>query len=157
MAGDRDPTLGSESMEATPAFDATRSRQEPGSGDPASPHHDPESLVEALEFEPTEAPPLSLASRLRQPRTILSIVVPLGIIGFFLYLNRERLAEVPQLILQGVVTRTSAYGAAWRRLPVGSSSSLCRSSSAHATIAHTKTPASNSGKVICMRTPYAAR
>jgi len=100
MADDAGPTLGSQSMEATPAFDATRSRPEPGSDDPASPHPDPETLVEALEFEPTEAPPLSLASRLRQPRTILSIVVPLAIIGFFLYLNRERLAEVPQLILQ---------------------------------------------------------
>ena len=37
---------------------------------------------------------------MRQPRTILSIVVPLGIIAFFLYLNRERLAAVPELILQ---------------------------------------------------------
>jgi uncharacterized protein (TIRG00374 family) len=100
MANDGDPTVGSESMEVTPAFDATRSQHEPASGDPAAPHHDPESLVEALEYEPTEAPPLSLASRLRQPRTILSIVVPLAIIGFFLYLNRERLAEVPELILQ---------------------------------------------------------
>jgi uncharacterized protein (TIRG00374 family) len=43
---------------------------------------------------------VSLGQRLRQPRTILSIVVPLGIIAFFLYLNRDRLAQVPQLILQ---------------------------------------------------------
>ena len=34
------------------------------------------------------------------PRTILSIVVPLAIIVFFLYLNRERLSAVPELILQ---------------------------------------------------------
>src|SRR4051794_3575118 len=43
---------------------------------------------------------ISLGQRLRQPRTILSILVPLGIIAFFLYLNRERLAQVPELILQ---------------------------------------------------------
>ena len=55
-------------------------------------HHDPESLVEALEMEPTEVAPISLGQRLTQPRTILSIIVPLAIIGFFLYLNRERLA-----------------------------------------------------------------
>jgi uncharacterized protein (TIRG00374 family) len=75
-------------MEATPALDA------------AIPQHDPDSLFEALEVEPTEVPEISLGQRLRQPRTILSIVVPLAIIGFFLYLNRERLAAVPQLILQ---------------------------------------------------------
>ena len=63
-------------------------------------HHDPESLVEALEMEPTEVAPISLGRRLTQPRTILSIIVPLAIIGFFLYLNRERLAAVPTLILQ---------------------------------------------------------
>jgi glycosyltransferase 2 family protein len=80
-------TVGSGAMEATPGLDVP------------IPRHDPESLVEALELEPTETAPLSLGKRLRQPRTILSIVVPLGIIAFFLYLNRDRLAAVPQLIL----------------------------------------------------------
>ncbi len=75
-------------MEATPALD------------PSIRHPDPESLVDALEIEPTEVAPISLSQRLRQPRTILSIVVPLAIIGFFLYLNRERLSAVPGLILQ---------------------------------------------------------
>ena len=75
-------------MEATPALDT------------AAHHHDPESLVEALEMEPTDVAPISIGQRLRQPRTILSIVVPLGIIVFFLYLNRDRLAQVPGLILQ---------------------------------------------------------
>jgi uncharacterized protein (TIRG00374 family) len=75
-------------MEATPALD------------PKIRRHDPETLVEALEIEPTEVAPISLGQRLRQPRTILSIVVPLAIIAFFLYLNRDRLAQVPQLILQ---------------------------------------------------------
>jgi glycosyltransferase 2 family protein len=96
MADGDGGSIGSRSMEATPALDATHPRHDPTSSSP----HQPESLVEALEYEPAEAPPLSLASRLRQPRTILSIVVPLAIIGFFLYLNRDRLAEVPQLILQ---------------------------------------------------------
>lgn len=88
MADGTDSPVGSGAMEATPALDPTFA------------HHDPESLIEALESEPTEVAPISLGERLRQPRTILSIVVPLVIIGFFLYLNRERLAAVPELILQ---------------------------------------------------------
>ena len=88
MADGPDGPVGSGAMEATPALDS------------AIPRHEPESLVEALENEPTEVAPLSLGRRLRQPRTILSIVVPLAIIAFFLYLNRERLAAVPELILQ---------------------------------------------------------
>jgi glycosyltransferase 2 family protein len=87
VADGTEGTVGSGAMEATPGLDVP------------IPRHDPESLVEALELEPTETAPLSLGKRLRQPRTILSIVVPLGIIAFFLYLNRERLAAVPQLIL----------------------------------------------------------
>jgi len=75
-------------MEATPALDHPHAQ------------HEPESLIEALESEPTDVQPISLGQRLRQPRTILSIVVPLGIIGFFLYLNRDRLSQVPDLILQ---------------------------------------------------------
>ena len=81
-------SVGSGAMESTPALNAPIT------------HHEPESLIEALEDEPTEVAPISLGQRLTQPRTILSIVVPLAIIGFFLYLNRERLAAVPELILQ---------------------------------------------------------
>jgi len=43
---------------------------------------------------------LSIRRRLRQPRTIISIAVPLVIIGIFVYLNREDLARVPGLIVQ---------------------------------------------------------
>ena len=43
---------------------------------------------------------VSLARRLRQPRTIVSIAVPLAIIGLFVYLNRDRLSQVPALVLQ---------------------------------------------------------
>jgi uncharacterized protein (TIRG00374 family) len=75
-------------MEATPVLDAAKR------------HHEPESLVEALEIEPTELGQISIGQRLRQPRTILSIAVPLAIIAFFLFLNRDRLAQVPHLILQ---------------------------------------------------------
>jgi uncharacterized protein (TIRG00374 family) len=42
---------------------------------------------------------LSLGRRLRQPRTIISIAVPLVIIVVFVALNREQLARVPELIL----------------------------------------------------------
>lgn len=75
-------------MEATPALDPTSRRR------------DPASLTEALEIEPTEVAQISIGQRLRQPRTILSIAVPLVIIAFFLYLNRDRLTQVPHLILQ---------------------------------------------------------
>jgi uncharacterized protein (TIRG00374 family) len=43
---------------------------------------------------------LSLAARLRQPRTIISILVPLLIICAFVYLNRDQLGRVPGLILE---------------------------------------------------------
>jgi uncharacterized protein (TIRG00374 family) len=42
---------------------------------------------------------VSLGRRLRQPRTIISIAVPLAIIVVFVALNRDQLAEVPGLIL----------------------------------------------------------
>jgi glycosyltransferase 2 family protein len=45
-------------------------------------------------------PPPSLAQRLRQPRTIISIAVPLIVIAVFVYLNRDTLGTVPGLILQ---------------------------------------------------------
>lgn len=41
---------------------------------------------------------ISLGRRLRQPRTIISIAVPLIIIVVFVYLNREQLERVPGLI-----------------------------------------------------------
>jgi hypothetical protein len=41
---------------------------------------------------------VSLSSRLRQTKTIVSILVPLAIIAFFVALNREALSKVPSLI-----------------------------------------------------------
>jgi len=43
---------------------------------------------------------VSLGRRLRQPRTIVSILVPLAIIVVFVALNREQLGRVPGLILE---------------------------------------------------------
>src|SRR5712671_6411893 len=88
MADEPEGSVGAEPMEATPALDAT------------SRNHEPASLVDALEHESTDVNQISIGQRLTQPRTILSIVVPLAIISFFLYLNRDRLAQVPTLILQ---------------------------------------------------------
>ncbi len=42
---------------------------------------------------------VSLGRRLRQPRTIISILVPLVIIVAFVWLNREQLGRVPDLVL----------------------------------------------------------
>jgi uncharacterized protein (TIRG00374 family) len=42
---------------------------------------------------------VSLGRRLRQPRTVISIAVPLAIIVVFVALNRDQLAEVPGLVL----------------------------------------------------------
>ena len=41
---------------------------------------------------------ISLGRRLRQPRTIISILIPLGIIGVFVTLNWQQLSKVPALI-----------------------------------------------------------
>jgi uncharacterized membrane protein YbhN (UPF0104 family) len=42
---------------------------------------------------------VSLGRRLRQPRTIISILVPLVVIVVFVGLNRDQLERVPELIL----------------------------------------------------------
>jgi uncharacterized protein (TIRG00374 family) len=68
--------VGSGAMEATPALD------------------------QVPQLDSSEVAQISIGQRLRQPRTIISIVVPLAIIAFFLYLNRDRLSQVPHLILQ---------------------------------------------------------
>jgi uncharacterized protein (TIRG00374 family) len=70
MAADRDPAIASDAMEIT---------------------------VGELGQE-ERADQLSLAARLRQPRTIISILVPLVIIAAFVLLNGGQLAKVPGLI-----------------------------------------------------------
>jgi uncharacterized protein (TIRG00374 family) len=90
MADPGDPSVPSEPMEATPAIDP---RAIPGQPGPASPI-DRGSVPER---EP-DAEQMSLARRLRQPRTILSIAVPFAIIAVFVGLNGEQLGKVPSLI-----------------------------------------------------------
>ena len=85
--------VGSGAMEATPALDPARRPVDPGSSDGPT-------AVEATDVEATDVTQISIGQRLRQPRTILSILVPLAIIAFFLYLNRDRLVQVPHLILR---------------------------------------------------------
>ncbi len=53
---------------------------------------------DAVEEQTAEAEAISLTARLRQPRTIISILVPLVVIVVFVYLNRNDLAKVPNLI-----------------------------------------------------------
>ncbi len=50
-------------------------------------------------MQDAEAGQMSLAARLRQPRTIISIAIPLIIIGFFVALNGDQLSKVPGLVL----------------------------------------------------------
>ena len=49
--------------------------------------------------EEPDAAPMSLAARLRQPRTIISIAVPLIVIAIFVAINGDQLARVPGLVL----------------------------------------------------------
>ncbi|HYO44328.1 MAG TPA: hypothetical protein VES19_14115, partial [Candidatus Limnocylindrales bacterium] len=58
----------------------------------------PEPRTPAPEREVT-AEQVSLGRRLRQPRTIISIAVPLVIIVVFVALNGKQLERVPALIL----------------------------------------------------------
>ena len=54
---------------------------------------------------------VSLGRRLRQPRTIVSILVPLAIIVLFVALNWEQLQRVPELILQAnLLLALAAFG-----------------------------------------------
>ena len=75
----------------------------PDASQPPEPAQPGDSPVEApgVLNEDTNADAIervSLSSRLRQTRTIVSILVPLAIIGFFVALNRESLSKVPGLI-----------------------------------------------------------
>lgn len=73
------------------------------------PHHHHHPVGETFEVEAealtnpelVEMPPaeqMSLLSRVRQPRTLLSIAVPLAIIVGYVYLNRDDLADLPNLL-----------------------------------------------------------
>ena len=88
----------SETMEASPTLDPRAAV--PGVHTP-SPHGGPPPdpvITTDLEREP-DREDMSLARRLRQPRTIISIAVPLAIIAIFFVINGKQLATVPALIL----------------------------------------------------------
>jgi uncharacterized protein (TIRG00374 family) len=81
-------------MEATPTLDPRATV--PGVHAPVSTDDVPPAPD--LEREP-DAEQMSLARRLRQPRTIISIAVPLAIIALFFVINGKQLATVPGLVL----------------------------------------------------------
>lgn len=68
--------------------------------DPGLQHAAIDADVEREAEEAVEVDQLSLSRRLRQPRTILSIALPLVIIAAFVLLNRTQLERVPGLIAQ---------------------------------------------------------
>jgi uncharacterized protein (TIRG00374 family) len=90
MAGGTDQTVGSGTMEATPAIPPRRAV----TGSPRS----TEAVARPGDNEP-DIDGMSLARRLRQPRTILSIAVPVVIIAVFVSLNGGQLSKVPSLVL----------------------------------------------------------
>lgn len=100
MAAAPSEPVPSSSMEATPAIDprtrhgASMSTTSPGSSSVGG------APVEGPAEREPDAEQMSLARRLRQPRTIISIVVPLFIIGAFVGINSAQLAKVPVLIAQ---------------------------------------------------------
>ena len=64
---------------------------------------DPPGGAQFAEVEPgevVEVDQVALSRRLRQPRTIISILVPLAVIAVFVALNGEQLGRVPGLIAQ---------------------------------------------------------
>ena len=95
MADGTGETVPSGSMEVLPALDP----------------HAPESTLPLPAFTPSDAPSvadrerepdpegMSLARRIRQPRTILSIAVPIVVIAIFVGLNGSQLSKVPGLVL----------------------------------------------------------
>jgi glycosyltransferase 2 family protein len=92
MVGGTGDAVPSVPMEAIPALDPRTAV--PGASSPvvpAPPKADPERLP--------DPEGMSLARRLRQPRTILSIAVPIAVIAVFVAINGAQLSKVPNLIL----------------------------------------------------------
>jgi glycosyltransferase 2 family protein len=91
-----DEPVGSGAMEISPGLNPSYPRP---ANDPASPSTpaDPAGSVDEPAIEDA-AERLSLSQRLRQTKTIVSILVPLAIIGVFVGLNFQTLSKVPSLI-----------------------------------------------------------
>jgi glycosyltransferase 2 family protein len=93
MAGGTGDSVPSPSMDATPAIDP---RVPVVGGAAATTRPADDAAPAANEVDPE---PMSLSQRLRQPRTIISIAVPIIIIAAFVNLNAAALSKVPALIL----------------------------------------------------------
>ena len=96
MADRGDETVPSAPMEATPTLDP-RSVAGRASG-PADVRPATASAAREQDSE-QDAEQMSIARRMRQPRTILSIAVPIIIIAVFVAINGQQLGKVPSLIL----------------------------------------------------------
>lgn len=97
MAGGTDPDVRSGEMEATPLLDPRAAV--PGALPSPSHDHLPFSALTTERNPEPDAEQMSIARRLRQPRTIISIAVPLAVIAIFVGINGKQLATVPGLIL----------------------------------------------------------
>jgi uncharacterized protein (TIRG00374 family) len=98
MADGTEPAVLSDAMEAIPTADPRPGV--PGLHPPSLPHDLPPAPVVALDADgEPDAEQMSITRRLRQPRTIVSIAVPLAIIAAFFAINGEVLATVPGLVL----------------------------------------------------------
>jgi uncharacterized protein (TIRG00374 family) len=84
-------------MEATPAIDPRTAVRGGANARPTPPDGRIPHPAPVAEPEP-DVEGMSLAQRLRQPRTILSIAIPIIIIAVFVALNGTQLAKVPSLI-----------------------------------------------------------
>ncbi len=93
MAEGADDAVRSSAMEATPALESRAVLP----GVPASRNADLDADP-TLEREPDPGQ-MSLARRLRQPRTIVSIAIPLAVIAVFVAINGAQLSRVPGLVL----------------------------------------------------------
>ena len=89
MADGTAPAVPSQPMEATPAVDP---RLVPDTALPLP-------AVSGPRTDDPEAEGMSIARRLRQPRTILSIAIPIAVIAIFVVLNGSQLSKVPSLVL----------------------------------------------------------
>ncbi len=91
MAGGPGEPVASGAMEISPGLDAVPARPdtEPAEGSASAPVEPDEEIT---------AEQVSLSRRLRQPRTIISILIPLVIIAAFIGINGAALAKVPGLI-----------------------------------------------------------
>ena len=96
MADRGDETVPSAPMEALPTLDP-RSVAGRTSG-PADVRPATASAAREQDSE-QDADQMSIARRMRQPRTILSIAVPIIIIAVFVAINGQQLGKVPSLIL----------------------------------------------------------